>query len=84
MVLPVLSPEQRQGALVELERVIARLNRARANQLAAIHRLAAVHQPAARMLGLLHATEKHLACLYKARQVLLAQEQPPDLSEDVR
>jgi hypothetical protein len=41
-------------------------------------------QPATRMLGLLHATEKHLACLYEARQMLLAQEQPPDLSEDVR
>ena len=84
MVPPVLSPEQRQGALVELERVIARLNRARANQLAAINRLVAVRQPATRILGLLHATEKHLTCLQEIRQVLLAQEQPPDLSEDVQ
>ncbi len=84
MVWPALSPEQRQGALAELERVIARLNRARVNQLAAINRLAADCQPATRMLGLLHATEKHLACLHEARQMLLAQEQPPDLSEDVQ
>jgi hypothetical protein len=36
------------------------------------------------MLGLRHATEEHLACLHEARQVLLAQEQLPDLSEDVQ
>jgi hypothetical protein len=58
MVRPVLSPEQRQGALAELERVIARLNRALANQFAAIDRLAEGSQPATRMLGLLHTTEE--------------------------
>jgi hypothetical protein len=84
MVWPALSPMQRQGALVELERVIVWLIRARANQLAAINRLTAVRQPTTRMLGLLHATEEHLACLHEARQMLLVQEQPPDLSEDVQ
>jgi hypothetical protein len=46
-----LSLEQRQGALAELERVIARLNRARTHQLAAINRLSAGRQPTTRMLN---------------------------------
>jgi hypothetical protein len=74
-----LSLEQRQGALAELERVIARLNRARTHQLAAINRLSAGRQPTTRMLGLLRTTEEYLACLHEARQVLLKQEPPSDL-----
>jgi len=74
-----LSLEQRQGALAELERVIARLNRARTHQLAAINRLSAGRQPATRMLGLLRMTEEYLACLHKTQQVLLTGEPPSDL-----
>ncbi len=74
-----LSLEQWQGALAELERVIARLNRARTHQLAAINHLSALRQPTTRMLGLLRATEEYLACLHETRQVLLKQEPPSDL-----
>lgn len=84
MVRPALPPKQQQAALAELERVIARLKRTRASQLAAINRLAQGQEPATRLLALLHATEQHLTCLHEIRQALLARDQPEDPSEDVR